>query len=954
VFGMGVAGRRGFAGVTGVDVGIINRYFEVDHGGFFTDEFMETQWVPLLTLSDRPSGSELVAPTAGWSAGLEYYADPLKLGILLAPVIIGVFWWYAQTVRLAHENELRLTAAAYQTLYEDPSQAVLHAFAATEIKSSPSARMALQTAYKVAVLHHHNRRDVSQLTGRGPSYLAARWKQGEIFSEASPDGRYRLVVTERGPDGPPPAGEVYLVNNETLAVTKIEPCSDWQEKGLRVEDVEFDRTSTRLFVSRYFTLRVYTLDGHCQEQYDFGRHTKSPVHLVAGYLGDRWILGAESKGGFWAVDIGLDPAKTIQLQREWHGDIAVAVNFSSSGRRAAVVFESGRAALISLGADGRPAMRDITKEHVLFAGFDPKDETTFVTAGDDGAVRLWKVSESAVSLTAEYSVRDAGIDWVTVSEDGRRLLLVGTNHTLYVLDRRTRETLLALNRSREIDWASARTGQDRPENVNIEPPVTPSETRPFPDDAMRVRAVAQAGGETWLLTDDGTDAIFHGGKPYRLVGNQAVAYAGVSRDVSSIERHGNLLWLKSMFEGTGPVFLIRDDELRPITNQFVANSILSVGGVSWLASNDGVYRFDGQRVVRLSRRRLPKSRLIQVGDQPWVLSERGAYIIDGDRLIRLTESFAHVRDVRLVGDRRWLLTNVTNVGGSLENGPAYRIDGYLGTAVPNHRMKVANVLSAAGHEWLATETGLYLVEGTRVHAVEGMSEEVSAALEVGNHVWLSTRSGIWPFRGPGPVYRLDIPNRRAVRTELGPSTEWRNIGGQTWIRYLLGDGRFAAARVEGETLTPADVQGASVGAIVEAAGAVWLATDRGAYRAAANRFVRVPDMDMKINSIIEVGEYTWLLADRSVVRIEARGHTVFPITGGAPHQIKQIDGETWILSGWSYWREGAAFRVEKTRAVPYPDHEGAVSDVVAVAGDAWLVSRQVDGGARPLIKVPKP
>jgi hypothetical protein len=54
VFGMGIAGRRGFAGPTGVHTGVVNRFYPVNHSGFFSDEFMERNWIPLL-LGDRSS-----------------------------------------------------------------------------------------------------------------------------------------------------------------------------------------------------------------------------------------------------------------------------------------------------------------------------------------------------------------------------------------------------------------------------------------------------------------------------------------------------------------------------------------------------------------------------------------------------------------------------------------------------------------------------------------------------------------------------------------------------------------------------------------------------------------------------------------------------------------------------------------------------------------------------------
>lgn len=185
VLGMGIAGRRGFAGVTGADVGIINRYFPIGHSGFFPDTFMQERWVPLLTGTTPPlTGAEIIPPTPRWSAALEYYADPIKLVFLLLPFIIALYIWQAQNLEIARaearaaqeelarltaeerqrheeqarvaaekrqreEESLKLVAEANRILYRIPQQALLLATRASEISQTALTEAAQRAALNV-------------------------------------------------------------------------------------------------------------------------------------------------------------------------------------------------------------------------------------------------------------------------------------------------------------------------------------------------------------------------------------------------------------------------------------------------------------------------------------------------------------------------------------------------------------------------------------------------------------------------------------------------------------------------------------------------------------------------------------------------------------------------------------------------------------------------------------
>ena len=246
-------------------------------------------------------------------------------GVAVALIFVaGAAALYQQTV--AHrELGLKQIARAYELLYRDPSAALLKAYRATDLIPGAESQAALKAAYKVAVLQHYNRRETAQMTGSGPRYLAGRWKQGDVYATSSPDGRYRLVVTERGQDGPSPPGDVYLLDNESSRTVKLGPCSP---NGGRVEDAGFDNASSRIFVSRYFEVNLYDTGGRCTGVILMSCCTKSPVHLVRGLLADRFALVAETKGGLWLVDTQSPKSAPITLQREFFGDAAVATTLS--------------------------------------------------------------------------------------------------------------------------------------------------------------------------------------------------------------------------------------------------------------------------------------------------------------------------------------------------------------------------------------------------------------------------------------------------------------------------------------------------------------------------------------------------------------------------------------------------------------------------------------------------
>jgi hypothetical protein len=356
--------------------------------------------------------------------------------------------WLASELERARGQSLSLLGAArFETFTGDPGRALLVAFEAHGLHPSAETEQALHDAYRVTVLHRENRVDTAQMTGSGPAYGAARWRQGAVYSKPSHDGRYLVMVTERGRDGANPPGDVFVINNETMRVVKLVPPPG--EDRRRVESVAFDRRSRHVFVTRQFYLHVYDLDGRLVGRYGVQRHTKSPVHIVAGYLG-RFVFVGESKGGLWLVDPIDSDRQSRQIFREWHRDETLAVDIAPNGRLAALLTRSGNALLVALDGEGEPEMDEVPGGPFGFAGFPFESSEVIAVATRGGVVKTFATNGALVEPLAESPVLGAPLDWISGAIDGRSMLAIGESSSLFVLDAARGELLQTLNYADDI------------------------------------------------------------------------------------------------------------------------------------------------------------------------------------------------------------------------------------------------------------------------------------------------------------------------------------------------------------------------------------------------------------------------------------------------------------------------------------------------------------------------
>jgi len=881
--------------------------------------------------------------SAGWHQVPEYQREMVRLAADLCGLSAGDLypsWLEAELARVQRESLAMTSTARFETLAGDPCRAVLRAYEAHELHPGDASELALRDAYKTAVLHHHNRREIARISGSGPKYLAGRWKQGEIFTRTSPDGRYRLLVTERGKDGPHPPGDVYLVSNETLRAVKLEPRD---ALNYRVEDVSFDRRSRFVFITRYFHLDVYTIEGRRVGGYKFSRHTKSPVHLVDGYFHDRYILGAETKGGVWLVDIDGDRDSTLQVRAEYAGAAALACDIAPDGTLAALIFESGAAALLALDDDGQPSLTPIDSEDIVFAGFTDEG-ATLLTAGRDGVIAIWEIAAGTVRETDRLPALPAPVDWISIDENRKRFAAVGADQRIYILHRETGELIETLDYRDAVDWAAARSVPVSGRDVNPGSAVEFGEPVPFPSESLHVANVGHAGGATWLFTEEPGDNEYSvTRRTFRLRDGEVRSFPYAA---SLVEAHSDILWFRYAPGYGGRAYWRTGDFLRPFpASDLDVACVFDNDGTVLTGTRTGGYAHREQDHWRVAPASMRVENIAEVGGCTWLYGEEGAYKLDGDRLIRVTEPFVGVTSVLQAGGFVWLLTRADEM--FVSGGPAYRVEGCFAFPKPHAQVQASAVFDAGGYAWVAEARALHRVGAEEIRTIEGIEPDVDALLQTGRTLWLTTHScGL--MAGRGPSYRMDVDTLKPQTLDRFGTLQ--TLDDRGWLSYTR-DAKSAVAEVREDGLHELELNGGVLQGLGRYRGDVWLLTSEGVYESSSVGVHRVDLPRRSYHALIELGKEAWLLAKDAAVRLRPGTTTVFETGEQRPSNVVRVNERTWILTVHEDFsgEPGPAYRVgaERARAVAPP--QGGVCDVVDIDGTTWLLTRK-GSLAGPLLK----
>ena len=899
-----------------------------------------------------------------WGATTDFHRELVKLAADLLGYSAGDLlptWITAELERTRSTSLNMVSAARFETLLGDPGQAMLRAWRAHGVHPTPESEASLRDAYKVTVLHHQNRREISQISGDGPRYLAGRWKQGEVFVKTSPDGRYRLLVTERGRDGPHPSGDVFLISNETLRAIKLEPPND--NCNYRVEEVGFDRETRHIFVTRYFNLSVYALNGRRIGGYAFSRHTKSPVHLVAAYFAGNYIIGAETKGGVWLVDPEGDAKSTLTVHGEFYRDTTLAVQLSGTGQLAALVYESTRADLLTLNAVGAVCLKEVAPRGILYAGFPARTDERLFTAGEDGMVRIYELENHGTRLNEELSTppQPSALDWVSLSVDGREMLAVGEDQTIYIFSAESGDLRGTFNFSDEIDWTAARAAVVPQKTPTPAPIDLSGKATPFPPRDVGVERVRALPSGAWIFTTTWKD------DPYLLPDwmawkLDASGMLPLVKDVADVTQHGDLLWFHSQFGSGGPAVLCCGGKLERYPNDGIdVTAVMEIDGQLWVGTSQGAYLRDPDGDRLICPQHVKVHEILHLGGRTWLRTKQGAYVVEAAGLIRLTENFFDVQQIIEAGGSIWLRGKTEHASG----GPAHRVDGCFTRLLPHRRARVVRILEADRAAWLVEQNQIHRIAGETVRTTEGFATYVTALVDAGPEIWATTNTrGLYPSNGP--LYRIDAATL-AVREEPRFSgAVLLRAGGSSFLRHTDSTGRGHVAVLTEDGPREIGIDAACVQDLISVAGEPWLLTEAGAWRiengiAEPVDCPRIPILDVQL-----VLGRIWLMSPGCAVRLEPEGPLVFATGGFIPHAVEIVDGEAWILTkqppadnvNWFapqvLLKPGPAFQVRESGVVERRAVDGGVTGVVKLGDRTWVLTAKNGRAGLPQAVADKP
>ena len=336
---------------------------------------------------------------------------------------IGVALWQFQASLVAAERQLDQTvltsvSSAYQSMYLDPLRALDHANAALSLKSTDPGREALCLAIDVGMGRLKANLEDAQVLGSGVGYLMGRWRQGGVFSRVRADGRYALVATERGKDGPNPPGTVYLVSMNDMRT--VELVAGKKAHNRRLEYMGFSSSGNEIFVARQFYLDIYDLDGNRTNSVQLEYHAK-PTHLIGGMFG-KYVLVGDTLGHVMLAD--TESGDRPQLNGSGSSRVAALfISENRDGTRAVVVFEDGGASLANLATPEEPTERRLSDEGVTHAAFGIAGGEEILMLGKaDGRVELWKLTNDQATLGRSFQHGDSAVRLISQSEDLGRVI----------------------------------------------------------------------------------------------------------------------------------------------------------------------------------------------------------------------------------------------------------------------------------------------------------------------------------------------------------------------------------------------------------------------------------------------------------------------------------------------------------------------------------------------------
>lgn len=457
--GMGISGRQGFAGVTGVDVGIINRYFPVGHSGFFTDAFMEENWVPVLAGSTPAAGPQVIPTRASILAAIEHYADPLKIVILILPLAIVAYVINAARLdaRTAEEKRqdaeaLKILASVPGTTRQAPEKVLFDAVAAKaagEIGASEAVqRSALNTliSWVGAALDDRRR---WKLGGWGwrTDVNVKRWVHEDVPPVYSEDRNY-AVLRKTGEKDDRELGDAYVFKTRTLSFPIMldidRKKSNYGKQKLLFAG--FNRAGTRIYLSRQFNVEIYTITGEPVDEF-YVNVSKDPISYVGSIKNDKMLIVGDTTGYVWVSRSEIpgpkEPSWDTIGSDSWP---LVSVETNAKDDAALLIHKEGNVYYWRVGG----ATKKIPHDKVTFARFlqDPLRDI-FLTIGKDSTAKLWRASGKEISHIRDLPLKGHPLLYGAFSKNGEIVLTLTDGGTAHFWDTSSGKLIKSLSISTE-------------------------------------------------------------------------------------------------------------------------------------------------------------------------------------------------------------------------------------------------------------------------------------------------------------------------------------------------------------------------------------------------------------------------------------------------------------------------------------------------------------------------
>ncbi|MBM9400175.1 diguanylate cyclase [Gluconacetobacter azotocaptans] len=395
---------------------------------------------------------------------------------------------------------------------------------------------------------------------------------------------------------------------------------------------------------------------------------------------------------------------------------------------------------------------------------------------------------------------------------------------------------------------------------------------------------------------DGTFWIVAGSRIFR-VGEAGASLQydlhGIGRITALLQDRHGALWAGTEDHGlirlTGSGIERLPDYMAPASGRILCLREDTEGSI-WIGSNGGLYRLREALFGTVSRRDgLPDdfARVVleDRGGRLWVGTDAGLARVEPDgTVVAVPLSAEHDRQPAVLslaedaGGTLWVGTYSDGVYERLPDGSSR----HFGTAngLPAGNVRALSV-GADGQVWIGTQHGVFHVEGGLPHPLDGPDAPhglITALAARGDDLWIGTLDGVRHVHG-SHIQAIRFGGAQGAHTIFGFTT----IGGDLWIAsdrgvYRARDGQISqVAREQG---LPVDSIFAT---IPDRQGHVWLTSNRGVLRLPLSELEAVANGRSPRVSVLHFDETDGLLSS------QANG-------SASPSAIMRRDGTIWIAT----------------------------------------------------------